>query len=341
MADLGIGLIGSGYMGRTFAECLRLYCHGGKLRAVAGGTRAPSTASEFGVEAVDSVEALLARADIDAVIITSPHAEHRDQVIAAAAAKKHVFLEKPMEISVARCDEMIAACQATGVTLCVAHVTRWRGSARHGKELIDQGKIGQVQMIQHTWRAVSPNTESKRWSLDPIHGGMFLDAGVHAFDNMRWFAGAPAQRVFGKVTKFSTALAVNPSAMVQVHFANGVMGQFWLCVELPKPGFQGPMQRIEVVGTTGMITIDPYGKIEAALDGAWQQIWEQPPIDYLGNILNANRLEAFAAELQDFLDSVRDGREPFATGADGRAAVEIAEAAFRSSETGEAIELPL
>ena len=129
--------------------------------------------------------------------------------------------------------------------------------------------------------------------------------------------------------------------MVQVQFANGVTGQFWLSVELPAPGFREPMQRIEVVGTAGLLAVDPYGKIEVATAGAWREVWEQPPLDYLGDYLNAPRLEAFAAELQDFLDSLRDGRPPFATGEDGRAAVEIVEAANRSSATGEAITLPL
>src|SRR5690349_8144946 len=140
MADLGIGIIGCGYMGRTFAESLKNYTRGGRLRAVTGGTRARALAAEYGVDVVGSLEELLARKDVDAVVVASPHADHRDQVIAAARAKKHVFLEKPMEISVARCTEMIDACNDNGVTLCVAQVVRFRGSPRRGKELIDQGR---------------------------------------------------------------------------------------------------------------------------------------------------------------------------------------------------------
>src|SRR5690242_11320224 len=109
MADLGIGIIGSGYMGRTFAECLKKYTRGGVLRAFTGGTRAPTSAAEFGVDTVGSVDELLARKDVDAVVVASPHAAHRDQVIAAARAKKHVFLEKPMEVSVERCRDMVRA----------------------------------------------------------------------------------------------------------------------------------------------------------------------------------------------------------------------------------------
>jgi predicted dehydrogenase len=341
MDEIGIGIIGSGYMARTFADCLAQYTRGGRLRAVAGGRRAPTTAAEFGVRALDSVQALIDDPTIDAVIVTSPHADHRDQVIAAANAGKHVFLEKPMEVSVARCDEMIQACDRAGVTLCVAHVLRWRGSAHHGKEVIDTGRLGRIQTLHYTWRAVSTRIEDKTWSLDPVHGGYILDAGVHVFDLMRWYAGADAVRVFGSVKRFSDTATVKPTAFVQVQFANGVVGFFWLCAELPAPGFRDSMQRLQVVGTNGLLEMDPYGKVDASLDGVWQTIWEQPPIDYLDNYLNATRLEAFAGELQDFLDSVRDKRPPFATGHDGRAAVEIVEAANLSSDTGQAIQLPL
>jgi predicted dehydrogenase len=341
MDEIGIGIIGAGYMARTFADALAHYTRGGRLRAVAGGSRAPATAAEFGVRALDSVQALIDDPTVDAVIVTSPHADHRDQVIAAAQAGKHVFLEKPMEVSIARCDEMIQACDRAGVTFCVAHVLRWRGSPRRGKELIDAGGLGTVQTIHYTWRTPSTGIDDKTWTLDPVHGGYILDAGVHVFDLMRWYAGAEAVRVFGSVRRFSQTATVKPTAFVQVQFANGVLGFFWLCAELPPPGFRDPFQRLQVVGSKGLLEINPYGKVDAALDGEWQTIWEQPPIDFLGNYLNPIRLEAFSAELQDFLDSLHDGRPPFATGHDGRAAVEIVEAANRSSETGQAIQLPL
>ncbi len=222
MTDLGIGIIGAGYMARTFAECLAKYTQGGRLRAVAGGTRAPATAAEFDVPALGSVEELIERRDVDVVIVTSPHADHRDQVITAARAHKHVFLEKPMEVSVARCDEMIQACDRAGVTLCLAHVLRWRGSPRRGKEVIDAGRIGRVQIIDFTWRDVRRSTEEKAWILDPVHGGFLLDAGVHVFDLMRWYAAADASRVFATITRFSDTPTIAPTAMVHVQFANGL-----------------------------------------------------------------------------------------------------------------------
>src|SRR5690348_214677 len=97
--QLRIGIIGSGYMGRTYAECVSRYVQRGRLVAVAGGSRAAGLAGDYGVQAEPNIEALLQRADVDAVIITSPQSAHCEQTKLAASAGKHVLVEKPMATS--------------------------------------------------------------------------------------------------------------------------------------------------------------------------------------------------------------------------------------------------
>src|SRR5262245_51750625 len=106
-------------MGRTYAECVVRYNRGARLVAVAGGSRAPALASDYGVQAEASVDALLERKDVDAVIITSPQSAHREQTIAAAQHGKHILVEKPMATSVSACRDMIDACTTHGVSLSV------------------------------------------------------------------------------------------------------------------------------------------------------------------------------------------------------------------------------
>jgi predicted dehydrogenase len=91
---------------------------------------------------------MLARPELEAVVITSPHQAHRPQALAAAAAGKHVYIEKPMSLSVADCDEIIAACAAAGVRLTVNFVTRFRDAPMAMKRLVDDGAIGAIRMIQ-------------------------------------------------------------------------------------------------------------------------------------------------------------------------------------------------
>ncbi len=346
MNSVRIGLIGSGYMGRTYAECLRRFTTHGTLAAMAGGSRAAKLAGDYGVTALESVEALLASPAIDAVLIASPHSAHLPQVEAAAAAGKHVLVEKPMGLDAGECDRMIAACHDAGVVLSVIQTNRFRGSIARGKKLIDEGRIGPVRMIQlrtlFEWVPISGTTggDHKHWTEDPAEGGLVLDQGAHNFDFLRWYAGAEARRVFGKITSYAPGKYPFPTAMAQVEFANGVLAQNWMSFELPRPGLPNHQFRALVVGETGMIDVDPYGKLQAALDSKdWELIWEQPPIDYVNKPLAPERLEAFFTQVQDFIDAVREGRPPAVTGQDGRAAVALIDAVRQSSASGEAVEM--
>jgi predicted dehydrogenase len=211
-----------------------------------------------------------------------------------------------------------------------------------GKRLIQEGQIGDVRMIQlRTLLEWVPLT-SKRWTLDEAEGGLILDMGAHIFDFLRWYAGSEAVRVFAKIHRYGECAWPNPTAMAQVEFQNGVLAQMWMSFELPKPGIAQSAFRGIVVGATGMIDLDGYGKIHTAVEGKpWEMIWEQPPIDYINKPLAPERLEAFYTQVQDFIDSVRLKRPPAVTGEDGRAAIELIDACRRSSATGQAVALPL
>src|SRR5262245_25297552 len=147
MNEVRIGLIGSGYMGRTYAECLKRYTTGGRLTAIWGGKRAEKLAADYGVACAADLPALLARPDVDAVLIASPHSVHLEQTRLAAAAGKHVLVEKPMALNGTECFAMIEACRKAGVVLSVIQTVRFRGSVARGKRLIDEGRIGKVRMI--------------------------------------------------------------------------------------------------------------------------------------------------------------------------------------------------
>lgn len=126
--ELRIGIIGSGFMGRTYAETTARYNHKTRLVAVAGGTRAEGLAADYGVAFEPTVEGLIDRADVDAIILTPPEAVHLAYTQMAAAAGKHVLTEKPMAPDVAQCDAMIQACGDAGVTLMVVEPTLSRHS---------------------------------------------------------------------------------------------------------------------------------------------------------------------------------------------------------------------
>lgn len=340
MSELRIALLGSGYMGKTYAECISKYNTRGKLAAIAGGTRAPGLAAEYGVDYVPTYEALLQRSDVDAVLIATPHTAHVPQVVQAAAAGKHVLVEKPMSTTVAGCTTMIEACQAAGVRLEVIQTLRFRGTVARAKQLILAGEIGQVRMVRGHSLFTSYVTD-KAWAQRPEEGGPSLDMGVHNFDAFRFLTGSDAKMVFSHMNTYGEAEQQGLSMMTQITFASGVMAQQWTSYEIPKPNLPDNMHRYYVVGDQGILDIDGYGKLLLGVGDRWELVWEQPPIDFINRPMEPVRLEAFYTQTQSFIDDVLDKRPATVSGEDGRAAVEIVEAAWRSSRTGQAVALPL
>jgi predicted dehydrogenase len=128
--------------------------------------------------------------------------------------------------------------------------------------------------------------------------------------------------------------------MVQYRMGNGVMVQMLMTYEAPEPGIV-PNDWTRVIGSTGIIEADHYGKVRLGIGSEWQTIAEQVAFNFLGDYLDPNRLKGFSAQVEDFAAAIREDREPAVTGLDGRAAVEMVEAADRSAATGRAVALPL
>ncbi|RPI87263.1 MAG: gfo/Idh/MocA family oxidoreductase, partial [Planctomycetaceae bacterium] len=139
METIGIGMVGSGFMGLTYSEVLAKHIPGVRLAAITGGKRAAELAVEYGVPHEPTYESLLARADVAGVVLATPDQYRRELTVAAAAAGKHVLAEKPMAPTVAECDAMIAACQAAHVNLAVVQTERFRKITLKAKEIIDSG----------------------------------------------------------------------------------------------------------------------------------------------------------------------------------------------------------
>ncbi len=338
--ELGVGILGSGYMGRTYAFGLREINHDARLVAVAGGSRAAELATDYGAAVESSPGALIARPDVQAVIIATPHSTHLPYTLAAAAAGKHVYLEKPMALSVEECDRMIDACRGAGVVLTVNKITRHRGAGQTTRRLIDEGAIGDVRMIRGTYLIAGYDAPTKQWLMDPAEGTPWLDYGAHGCDIVRWLSGADAVLAFGRFASYQPGLPPLQSGMVEFVMANGVTAQLWMSYEIPTESV-GELGRYLVIGSKGVIDFNAYGDVRVDHgDGqGWQTAWETPPFQYLADPFTVNRVKGFADQAQDFFDAIREGRPPSVSGEDGRAAIAMVEAAERSSATGHAIVL--
>lgn len=341
MSDVGIGIVGSGFMGRTYSETLKKFCKRASLKAVTGGSRAEHLARDYEITLEPSMDALLARDDISAVFITTPHHLHARQSIAAANAGKHILLEKPMACTVADCDDIIDACKGKGVWCSIAFSQRTRRCNARAKQLIDEGAVGRILQFQTTALVSIGFGGLPKWQSDPENLGTLFAHGVHNLDLVRWFTGQEIRTVYGRSGSIEPdTTKVEGTSMVLMTLADGTSASFWCCFQVPKPSFPRAQFSAWIIGEKGLMDVDAYGELRLATDGEWKVIETQEAIDWAGKgSLDPVRLEAYELQCQDFIDAVADDRPPAITAWDGRQAVAAALAAYESSKTGKEIVL--
>ncbi|HVA85419.1 MAG TPA: Gfo/Idh/MocA family oxidoreductase [Candidatus Saccharimonadales bacterium] len=342
--EIGFGILGSGNMARVYGDALATQVEGGRLVALALGSRARALAAEFGVSAEASAEALVARSDVDVVVVATPHSTHVALAVLAAQAGKHIYLEKPMALDVAECDTIIDACRKAGVQLTIAKQTRHMQMAMRAKEYLDQGLIGQLLYLRPM--SVTPGagfaSVENHWAYDPSEGDAFLDWGSHACDAIRWFGGADAVRVYADYDNITGQPLESPTAAVQIRLSNRVIAQILLCYEIGPSGFGSRRNnQYQLLGTEGSIFWD-LDRVELVTGARDERIWELPSWtlpDFKPR--DPRRIGNTARQIDDFIGALRQGRAPTITGADGRAAIEMTQAAKQSAQTHRAVHLPL
>lgn len=335
------GVVGSGFMGRTWTEVATNHATGASVAAVTGGRRAARLAADYGLPLEPSLESLVARDDVDAVVLASPPAVHLEQTIAAAGAGKHLLVEKPMAQSVAECTAMVDACRTAGIRLSVVSQHRFRDSPVVAKRLIDEGAIGDVRIIQLTGAEVGwwdLKARGDEWKLDPRQQTAYASWGAHACDLIRWFSGADGALAFARITNFSGQPPdVGQSAAVVYELTSGALAQVTMSYEFPKPGLS-PAWPWLIVGADGMIDLDPYGAVRLGRDDGWVVVSEQGPFDTLDPV-DPVRLGAYARQLEDLIAAIESGRDPLVSGDEGRRTTAMLEAAERSAATNQAVEV--
>ena len=329
---VGVGLIGAGWIGAFHGETLARRLPGARLAGVADPApgAAERLASSLGApKATTDPAELLADPAVEAVLIAAPARFHADLVVAAAAAGKAVFCEKPMALTLADADRAIAATLAAGVPLQVGFNRRFDTGFRAAHELAAAGRLGTPQLLRSLTRdpgipdpgRVPPST-------------IFLETLIHDFDTLRYLnPGAEAVTVYA----VADALAypqfgdqgLQDTAVVLVRFDNGAMAT----AEASFNAVYGYDIRGEVFGSGGMATAGDIRRTTMAYHGAEGVVadtWRRNVDLFHG---------AYTAELAAFTDCVRGGTAPSPDGQDARAALAIALAAIESAADGRPVRL--
>jgi predicted dehydrogenase len=319
---LGLGVIGVGVMGARHAANIAR-TEAADLRAVfdAVAATADRVAAALGTERAPSLEALLARDDIHAVIVASPPRYHAEHAIAALEAGKHVLLEKPMALTLADADRINAAAARAGVSLQIGLMRRYDPAYAAAKRRIDSGDIGVPRLFKGTNRdqdaPVGPFGSLGRADI-------LTDSAIHDFDVARWLLDDEVTAVRATVAVIGDR-AVIPCpnlALVDLRFSRGAIGT----VETLHGAKYGYDIRAEIVGTEGTLLIgapSPTALTRLGTTGSTR--------DLVGHWLD-RFAEAYRLEMADFVSAVLEGRPVKVNGHDGRRALQIALAADSAGE---------
>ncbi len=288
---------------------------------------------QFGGVAYTTREELLA--NVDVVDICTPAVAHKESVLAAAAAGVPMVCEKPLARHLADCRDMVAACEAAGTPLFVAHVVRFFPQFAKAKEAINKGLIGKPGMVRTTRGGSFPRFGSRSESVYgnfDLSGGVVLDVSIHDIDFVRWCCGE-VERVFARGLTFR-GIKERDHALITLRFASGAIGHIEGSWAHPPGQFR---TRLEIAGDQGLFewdSTDPGPVSQALLDPdspAQAKRTHASPLSPLD--------DPYCAELSHFLSCLDTGAPLLVTPYDALMAVKIALAAIESMRSGRPIDI--
>jgi len=329
---LRVGVVGVGTIGRRHAENLAWRVPGARLVAVADARpeQARAVAEEMGGPRwFGTADELAGHAEVEAVVVASSDAAHREGIVAAARHGKDVLCEKPITPTLAEADEALAAVAEAGVRLQIGFMRRYDPAYAAAKARIEAGAIGTPVLIKATHRNPAPPPSSGAPAA--VGSNVFVGAAVHDYDNGRWLLGDEVVEVHAVGAPVEEPARADDLSLTTLRFARGGLGS----VEVATTRGYGYDVRAEIVGTTGTLFVGDVRRtacVLATADGVVHDAFDHW-LTRFG--------EAYRIEVEDWVRRTVAGEPPFVTGLDGRAALEIAVAATRSAGEGRAVSLPL
>ena len=342
MKKIRFGITGSGYMARTHAEAIKRLDQDAELVAIWGGRRAPDQATRFGIACESTMEGLMARPDIDAVVINTPHHTHVVEGMRALESGKHILVEKPMATTVEDCDRMIAAAAKRRLVIGTAYILRFRNNAIKVRELIASGGLGKLLTVQISQLYnLEMQLGAYTWLKDPATIGNLIDGFPHTIDLLRWFTGAEVRTVTAFSRNFMPDRpGLEDTTTAIMEFTNGMICTANSSCALTST-YPHQHAHLRIVGTEGNIDLDAFGQVYLGTSKGWNLFTEQPPIgfDDPEAAFKDPRIKTFMNQIQSFIDGIRGKPMVCGDGQDGRAGVVACLAMLQASKERRWIEL--
>jgi predicted dehydrogenase len=346
---LGVAIVGCGLIARFHARALK-EVPGTRLLALV--SRSPANARKLndeealGCDLYTDLAPVLARRDVQIVIVTTPSGAHLEPAVAAAEAGKHVVVEKPLEITLERCDRIIAACDRAGVQLCTIFPSRFGEANMALKMAVETGRFGRLTLGETTckwWRPQSYYDEGGWKGTRALDGGgALMNQAIHNVDLLLWLMG-PVTHITGfTATLAHERIEVEDTAVACLRFVNGALG----VIQATTSVFPGLPKTVAVHGDKGTVVIeqDDVLRWELTPENEEDRRIKERFAQKTGASGGASNPAAIshvghARQLADFVQALDKGRPPRVDGRQGRRAVEVILGIYRSAATGRTVEI--
>jgi len=293
-----------------------------------------------------NVDDVFANPEVDAVYIAVPHAQHVPIGIRAAAAGKHVLMEKPIATTLADADALIGACREHGVALGMTYIAPVDGGMVAARDLVRGGALGEITAVRITQHVDKPTRYWTGGYTGRVHttwrtqkaeagGGILIMNAIHDLNTVRWVTGLEVARVYAEYDTLATPVEVEDTIGVVLRYTNGAIGTITAGSAM-RGGAHEDRPGARIYGTKGQLILtqgEPLVWLDEPLEGGERGAWQ--PVHYGG------RKGDLAEMVRRYAAAVLAGNEPPSTGLDGRKSLEIVLAAYRSGERRAPVDLPL
>lgn len=340
MGNLGIGIIGTGSIASKHALAidelngadLVAICHHDPIKAAAAQ-------SVFGVVGYHKLEDFLAHPGLDIVCICTPSGVHLEPAMSAAKSGKHILIEKPLEVNLARIDQLIDACTVADVKLAVIFQNRFSPDYQRLKKAVLEGDFGRLLMgnAYVNWFRDSTYYESSRWkgTIKGDGGGAFINQGIHTIDLLLDLVG-DVKSVFGHVKTALYQIEGEDLGAAVLNFKNGALGNITSATAL----YPGYPERLEVFGTQGSAILEGGKLIHWNVKGKEMKLDSQDskPSGFSDPTAIGHQLHGI--QWAKFVEAIQKDLTPIVDGKTARKSVELIRAIYFSSQTEKMIHFP-
>ncbi|MBQ9848650.1 MAG: Gfo/Idh/MocA family oxidoreductase [Clostridia bacterium] len=339
---LGFGIIGCGIIADFHANALKELGDEAELIGVCDVVfdAAEKFAKRHGTKAFPSAEALLSCPEINVVNICTPSGYHHFSVIAAAKAGKHIICEKPLAINAQQLDEIEQVCRQAGVTVSVVSQNRYAKSVSQVKQALENGLLGRIVCadIYMKYHRSQEYYDSGSWRgtkrIDG--GGALMNQGIHGIDLLLYLAG-DIKSVYAVSKTLVRNIEVEDTLSAVVEYKNGATG----VIQATTSVYPGYPRRLELNGDKGSVVLDETSIVrwDVCDTADHEDVVMFPSLAHGASTPTAISAEGHIRQISDMINAIKTGKKPLSGLAEGRKAVDVILAIYRSAEEGRPIEL--